>query len=375
MDTLILSCGTGGGHNSAGKAILEEMLKRGHNAVMLNPYNLRSNKLSGKIDHTYISVVQKTPKIFGVAYKLAGYYRRLPFRSPVYFANKAMDDKLHDYLSKNHFDIIIMPHLFPAEIVTNMKKHGMEIPKTMFVSTDYTCIPFTEETDCDAYVIPSQKLLPEYVSRGISENKLHSLGIPVSRAFGTDKSNKKLAREKLSLSQNKKYILVTGGSMGGGKFERSVKKMIAHFGDKDDVEFIVVCGNNNKLREQLCEVYRNNINVKIIGYTDHMADFMKASDLFVTKPGGLSSTEAAVCGLPMLHVSAIPGCETQNAIFFSENGMSIAGEVTENILNSAEKLLYDEQYILKMTSAQHKYINSHSAEDICDLAENLVNFK
>ena len=70
MDALILSCGTGGGHNSAGKALLEELDRRGHHVTMLNPYNLKSKKLSRGIDRTYISTVQHMPDAFGAIYKI-----------------------------------------------------------------------------------------------------------------------------------------------------------------------------------------------------------------------------------------------------------------------------------------------------------------
>ena len=101
MDALILSCGTGGGHNSAGKAVLEELERRGHHVTMLNPYTLKSTKLSGNIDRTYISTVKRAPHIFGAVYKIGDLYRRLPFRSPVYFVNHAMNSILQEYLN-NH---------------------------------------------------------------------------------------------------------------------------------------------------------------------------------------------------------------------------------------------------------------------------------
>lgn len=75
---LILSCGTGGGHNSAGKAVLEEMKRRGHNSVMLNPYTLKSNRLAAVIDKCYISIARSMPGGFGVIYKLGDLYRGLP---------------------------------------------------------------------------------------------------------------------------------------------------------------------------------------------------------------------------------------------------------------------------------------------------------
>ena len=183
MDALILSCGTGGGHNSAGRAIQEELCARGHRVRMLNPYTLQSDALAGRIDRLYVRTAQRAPRAFGAIYRAGELYRKLPLRSPVYYANRGMLGAMEDYLRENRFDIIIMPHLFPAEILTNMKRRGLKVPKTMFVATDYCCIPFTEETDCDAYVIPSADLRQEYAVRGIPEERLYPLGIPVGRSF------------------------------------------------------------------------------------------------------------------------------------------------------------------------------------------------
>ena len=107
MDALILSCGTGGGHDAAGKAVREELIRRGHRAVMMNPYVLRGQGLAGKIDHMYIATAQKAPRAFGAVYEAGELYRRLPFRSPVYYANQAMISQMEEYLGANHFDVVI----------------------------------------------------------------------------------------------------------------------------------------------------------------------------------------------------------------------------------------------------------------------------
>ena len=243
MDALILSCGTGGGHNSAGKAVLEELERRGHHVTMLNPYTLKSEKLSSGIDQTYISTVQHAPDAFGAVYKIGDLYRRLPFRSPVYFVNHAMDSVMQEYFAEHHTDIVLMPHLFPAEIMTNMKLHGMQIPKTMFIATDYVCIPFTEETECDAYVIPAEDLKPKFVRKGIPEEKLYPFGIPTSAGFA-DEEPRALAKQRLGLDPDKNYILVAGGSMGGGKIEGRITALRDHFSRRKDTELIVICGSN-----------------------------------------------------------------------------------------------------------------------------------
>lgn len=87
MDALILTCGTGGGHNSAAKAVKEEMERRGHHVHLMNPYMLRSMALTRAIDGLYIFIAKRMPRFFGVIYNIGEAYRRLPGHSPVYGAN------------------------------------------------------------------------------------------------------------------------------------------------------------------------------------------------------------------------------------------------------------------------------------------------
>lgn len=369
MDALILSCGTGGGHDSAARAVMEELDKRGHRAVMLNPYTLRSGSLARRIDKSYIGMVQKTPKVFGAVYKIGNAYRKLPFRSPVYFVNSGMVDAMQKYLENNHFDVIIMTHLFPAEILTNMKRRGLEIPKTVFVATDYACIPFTEETNCDAYVIPAVDLTDEFAGRGVPQGKLYPFGIPVRSAFASEETREQ-AKQRLGLGPDKKYIVVAGGSMGGGKIEKAIGGLCAATTGRDEIGLIVICGSNKDLFEKLQAI--NSPGMTVVGRTDAMASYLKAAHLFVTKPGGLSSTEAAVCGVPIVHTSAIPGCESCNDRYFSEHGMSISVPDLEQDSARVFEVLDDAGISAAMIGRQRKYISSSAAARICGLAERLA---
>lgn len=368
MDALVLSCGTGGGHDSAGKAIAEELKRRGHSVQMFNPYILQSQQLAHRINNIYTRTAQKMPGVFGGVYRIGQFYSRLPFRSPVYFANHGMVSAMQDYFENNHFDIVIAPHLFPAEIITNMKRCGLAVPKTMFVATDYTCIPFTEETECDAYVVPSKSLTASYEDRGIPSEKLYPIGIPVHSSFSKAESRDE-ARQRLGLDQNKKYILITGGSMGGGKIGKTIETFINGIQSDSRIELIIICGSNKELYEKLESA--DYPRVTVVGYTDDMAGYLKSADVFVTKPGGLSSTEAAVCGVPILHTAAIPGCETYNARYFNECGMSEYSESPREALQKALMLLNDEGACKSMVLSQKKSIEPFAAKKICELAENI----
>ena len=98
---MILSCSTGGGHNAAGAAIRDELEARGHHVTMMDPYELVSHKLAEEIGNVYVKMVQRSPKLFGVVYALGGMVRRVPGKSPVYYANIAVAKKLKEYLDEN----------------------------------------------------------------------------------------------------------------------------------------------------------------------------------------------------------------------------------------------------------------------------------
>ena len=367
MDALILSCGTGGGHNTAAYAIKEELIRRGDHAVMINPYLLHSQKLADRINRAYISVAQNMPACFGAVYNLGEAYRKLPCKSPIYYLNAKMVPIMEEYLNSNHFDVVIMTHLFPAEIMTRMKDRGIKIPKTILIATDYTCIPFTEDTDCDAYIIPAEELRHEFQSRGIPYEKIFPLGIPV-RADFTMQISKKEARKILGLAADKKYLLISGGSIGAGNLKKAIEFL--HGQCNDDTRIIAVCGNNKRLYNSLVGKYGDMM--EIIQSTEQMAIYLRASDLYFSKLGGLSSTEAAVMGVPLIHLPPIPGCETKNVHFFCTYGMNYRIDATRQDMLQALALITDTPKCSEMIQKQRKMVRRDSASSICDFAESLM---
>ena len=114
--------------------------------------------------------------------------------------------------------------------------------------TDYTCIPFWEETDCDYYITPHKKLHPEIIKRGIPAYKLKAFGIPVSRQCREDISREQ-ARDMLGLEQEKKYFLLAAGSMGTKAIVHILELLLAMRSKKENL--VVICGSNQKLKKKL----------------------------------------------------------------------------------------------------------------------------
>ena len=368
MEALIMSCGTGGGHNSAGRAVAEELQSRGHRVTFLDTYKLAGKKTENLIDNSYVKLVQRSPKTFGLVYALGEAYRRLPVHSPVYWANKKMADCTWNFIRRHHYDIIIMSHMYPAHILTNLKEEHRALPKTVLIATDYTCIPFMEEADCDYYVIPSEELREEFCSKGIPQNRTLPFGIPVRQEFSAD-CEKAGARKRLGLSDGKTYLLLSGGSIGAGSIEKAITVLQKYLTQDPTCCLICVCGNNQALYQSLQTAYRNHPQVRLVRSTPQMADYMKACDVFITKPGGLSSTEAAAVRTPLIHISPIPGCESRNANYFSTRGMSIYVKNLEKELLPALEQLHREAAVKQMRQAQKRCIDGFAAARLCDFIE------
>ena len=370
MKAVILSCNTGGGHNAAGRAVAEEFIAHGDEAEMLDYLCLAGNEVSKTVGNIYVETVKTAPRIFGLVYKIGMLVSKIFRRSPVYYVNGKMGKYLKEYFEENPVDVILMPHLYPAETITYLKRKGERLPLTVAIMTDYTCIPFWEETDCDYYMTPHESLADEIVKRGIPAEKLYSGGIPVSH-IGWDSMEREEARAKLGFLQNKRYILVAGGSMGAGTIYKIVRLLVKQMKRTDNI--IIICGNNTKAYDKFAEKYSENENVTVMGYVDTMSLYLRACDIVYTKPGGLTSTEAAAAGIPIVHTKPIPGCETENRKFFVQNGMSVSAHTCRGQVKEGMKLLEDSERIAKMEEAQKKMINVFSAEKIYDFVLEKLN--
>ncbi len=372
MDALILYGSTGGGHGGASIALKEEMERRGHHAEIMDPFDLVNERMGGNIGGMYVSTVRHASWLFSLLYSAGELYRRLPIRSPVYVWTKRAAEPLGRYLTEHHYDAIIAVHLFPAMILTALKEDGFPLPPTLYIGTDYTCIPFTEETHCDYTVIPSPRLLDDYISKGVDPETLLPFGIPVREEFRREANRETLLTE-MEYDPAKRYLLMVGGSMGAGKIYTTVKKLRKYLRRHPDHMLIVVCGTNERLYKRLSRRYSASDQILLKQVTTHLGSYMRVSDVLISKPGGLSCTEAAVSQIPLIHVAPIRGCETRNMKFFAALGLSVnlathRGKLTRVL----EQFDLHPSYGGQMMRLQAEEINPHAAEAVCDFVEGLL---
>ena len=375
MKVLILSCNTGEGHNSAAKAISSYLFSIGVECTIKDALTFLGKNASSRVSNFYIYSTKSN--LFKHMYQIGSAVSDIldKVKSPVYLWNKSYSGKLEKYINGNGFDAVICVHLFPAQAMTALRLKGACHIPTIFIMTDYSYIPFLDETDLDYYIIPHEDLVEEFVINGIPREKIYAYGIPVKDIFFKT-SPKAEARRQIAeafdweIPSWNNWFLIMMGSMGFGSAQAIIDEVIRQ--SLDGTEVIAVCGRNDDLLRRLKEDNKYLPNIHPLGFTDKIPLLMDACDVLFTKPGGISSTEAISKGIPMIHTAPIPGYETRNAEFFHYHGMSYSSTDIAQQVKIALRLCEDMTYRNTMTGAQLHNAKPDTCRNICSLITDRV---
>lgn len=363
MRTLLLSCNTGAGHNSCARAIQETYQSCGETCDVIDALLFISKRASKFISNWHTRIYLHAPKIFSSGYEKAEEKDDL-FRegTPVYNYITSGAERMYDYIVNNGYDNVICTHVFPALALTEVLRRHPDLKiTTSHVSTDYTCSPCTADSKLDWYFMPSALLKDEFIRCGIPAEKLVASGMPVRKEFYAQLS-KSEAKRALNIGPSQTHLLMMCGSMGCGPMEEITQVLRGKMG-RDDV-LSVACSKNETLLKKLTKLSSDCPNIRILGQIDDVPQLMKSVDVFLTKPGGLSTSEAVAAGLPMVLIDAVAGCEEHNLDYFLRAGMAVTGNTPEEIADLALNLAHDEAQLASMRSAMRESITIPAASAI-----------
>lgn len=337
MPTLILTCSTGQGHNSCARAIKEYYDLQGEACVIEDVLGFVSPALSKMICWGHVTMYRHFHGLFQIGYGYSENHSAM-FRekSSIYKLLTLGTKNLHSCIEEGHFDQVICTHVFASLMLTHLQKIYQLPICTSLVATDYTCNPGTRESRVDLHFIPDTPLSVYYECPAISDKQIVSSGIPVRQMFyhHTPKNEAKLA---FGIPTTHSHLLMMCGSMGCGPMKKLSKALCQVL--PDNINVTVVCGTNRSLFRSLQRKYRKSDNIHILGYVQDMSKLMDSADLYLTKPGGISVTEAAVKNLPMVFIDAVAGCEEYNKIYFIKKRAAKTGKNVKEITDVCSDVL------------------------------------
>lgn len=340
---LIMSASTGGGHNRAARAIKEELESRTIDNMsieceIVDSLKLVNNTMDKVISRGYEKSALYTPKAYGSVYRFSettiaskNEFKTNPLTS-------LMARKFKHLLNESTPDLIIGTHPFPMIALSTLKKNNnihslsrsesfykstkVDIPPMISVLTDYTTHSTWIQNEIDYYIVGHEYVKELLVYEGVDSEKVKAFGIPVEKSFLSHRDRETVLTE-LGLSPEKLTVLLMGGSFGAGNIKETLEDLIAI--DRG-FQILVITGRNEHLKDKLSKMLDSTIhnkNICLLGYTNKMNDILASIDVLISKPGGLTTTEALLNDVPMIVPYFIPGQEEENLDFLTNCGAAL----------------------------------------------------
>jgi len=360
VKVLVLTRSTGEGHNRVAIALGEAFTAAGHECQVMDAHGVlgdagvgpgasldaghpkktttQPHALTDIASRLYGWAALKAPPLFGAVYKMGEVYTRTPVPSPIYLANRGLAEATYEYIEEHEFDAVVAPHLFPQETLMALRRRHASRARFFAVLTDYTCIPFFSEAKVDGYFIPHPDLAEECQRHGVPPSKTVASGMPTAARFHNPLGRDE-ARQALGLPADVPLFLVMSGGIGSLKAGDLCARLLTAGGE--NMHVAVLTGRREDVFLQIAGRYQADSRVSVVPFTNRVPDYMAAADVMLSKPGAVSSTEAAVMGLPLVHTGTIPGNETKNARFFAERGMSVNAPRIDDAVQAAHRLMSD----------------------------------
>ena len=373
MKALILSITTGQGHHATGQAVQNAFKQKGVDCEMLDAYEYIEPILSHLVSRGYLLSASYAKKISSKLYDIV-VNKNKPMKkySVPKLTNVVWAKDLKTYIEETRPDVVICTHVLSAILVNIMReKKWIGDVLTVGVVTDFTLHPLWEEASLlDYYVTPTDLLEFQLEKKGLDAGKMLPIGIPIKPKF-SKRISRQEARAQLGLDMCKSTILLMSGSMGYGKIDESIQRLDSlNF----DFQVMVICGNNKKMYRKV-KGLETQKRFDVYGYVDNVDVMMDAADCIVTKPGGITSSEAMAKGLPMIMVNPIPGHEMRNAEFFLNNGLALYATKSFPLDEAVFTLFQHPDRLDLLRSSIETYARQNSAENLCSFLINKYNEK
>ena len=365
---LILTADAGAGHRSAANA-LEGALRARYGdrvvTVIVNPLHEPQAPIVFRMaEENYLNQVQTTPTLYQLQHEATD----SPLSAALFSlsARWLLTRTMTRLLAHWQPDVVVSVYMLYSEaVVAAGARLGRKVPHITVItdlgSTVHAVWFSPHDTVC---VVSSEVVRRKALTCGMDEARVVVAGIPVDRRFGQPTASPSTLRQQLGWQPDLPAILLMSGGAG-----------IGHVADLataiDDAclpaQLAIVAGRNEELEAHLRAVaWRNQTH--IYGFMREVPTLMHASDIALTKAGGLSVSEALAAGLPIILHSAIQGQETGNVEHVVENGAGVWAPSSAEVVRTLKRwLVQDPQEWQRFTDAARALGRAQAADDIADL--------
>ncbi|MDD5544618.1 MAG: glycosyltransferase [Acidobacteriia bacterium] len=322
----------------ASKALAEALADRGPHVDVRLVDAIASSSILFRMFYVwpYWLMIRWAPFLWARLYH-ARHTRRHAHTAPEWFFRLACR-KVFAEMAKWNPEMIIATEVGACELGALAKQRGWTTATVFAVATDYEFEPVWVKDEVNKYFVPTVAVADQLISWGVSREKIEISGIPLLKKFRTPETRGEF-KSRLGLATGRPVVLVMAGGMGPLRSDEIVQSLYRIPGPLSIVAF---SGRDVRMRKRLEKLSRNSPpekSLQVLGWTDETDAFMRAADVLVTKPGGLTLTEAACTGVPMVCVNPIPGPEEVHAELVCREGLGVRVKSIEEVAGAVTNFL------------------------------------
>ncbi len=364
---LLLTGSIGSGHTRAAQAVSEAMLRANAAqwALVVDALAYASAPFRAIYRDAYIKLIEAAPTAIGWLYRSSdtvegGAMRRVVQRTAL--------ARLRRMIASDKPDTIVCTHFLAAELVSGMVERGEWTGTFAVVVTDLDAHAMWAACPrADRWFVALPETVEILAGKGVPRERMVVTGIPIAGAFSARMPPRAELRERFGLARGGPMLLVSGGGVGASLLEKTLQQVLAM---PIDCSVALVCGKNEPLRRRASNIVarrgESRVKCAVLGFTDRMHELMHAADLSIGKPGGLTSSEALACGLPMAIAYPVPGQEERNSDHLLEWGAAIRLNSPESFGWRVAQLLGDPERLSAMRMAARARAKPFAAEAIVE---------
>lgn len=362
---LLLSASAGAGHLRAAQA-LEAACRQEHPGAQVrhvDTLELTPRAFRALYAKKYLEFVNKAPELLGLLYERTN----RPPKSPVGDRLRLLAERLNTrpfvkFVREFDPDVVVHTHFLPAAILAHQAGKGRLAAPQAVVVTDFDVHRFWLQPGVARYFVARPDNALHLAALGVPRERVAVSGIPIDPLFAQAPDRESL-RRKHAVDPGRPLVLVSCGGFGVGPIESLVEALVESL--PAAVQLVIVAGRNEALRERLARRTQGaRLPARVLGFTSEMHEWMALADLLVSKPGGLTSSEALACGLPLVVANPIPGQETRNATMLFEEGAAMSGENPYTVGPRVARLLADPRRLARLRDNARRLGRPRAAFDV-----------
>ncbi|MBI1797697.1 MAG: hypothetical protein HYR74_11690 [Candidatus Eisenbacteria bacterium] len=360
----VLHASAGTGHQSAARALAAAIVQRSPDAVVREVDTLvfASRLYRGTYAASYNAMAARAPALWGVLYHSWAQASVHRSTSPMRLAMDRLNlRRLVKVVEGEGADAVVCTHFLPVEALSPRRGGGrMRVP-LYCVITDFTAHPFWAFPHVDRYFVASGEVARELHGNGVPMERIEVTGIPVDPRFATA-IGRDAARDRFGLDRDEPVVLVMGGGHGVGPLTALAAQLAAL---PSAPRVIVACGMNARLRAHIAALPAHESGrVRAIGFTHEVDAWLEASDVMVSKAGGLTCSEALIKRTPLVIFRPTPGQEVRNARYLEDAGAARHADTIEAVGATVERWLTHPDEREAVRAAAAGIASPHAAEVI-----------